>query len=358
MSSPDLALSLPVPVPGRPVGLVLAAMSLALMTCFWLMVGGLGLFSGMFLHTPQIEQYPAIAAIQIASSLAILTICAFCVFTVVGLFRVKNWARISILILGGLLAFISLVSAIGYAVMAMSSLMDQPDTSGTSPIALKFIFLSMSSVSLVVMLIGVWWLVYFNLRRIRALFATRATQVLPDPTVAMPMPVMTPVPIPAKRGRSVIETLMIGLAVLYVLGVAGFIFNAVLQVPIFFLGFIFRGTAAMVLMLAFSVLNLWVGIGLLRRMKAAWVGAFVINGLGLLSILGLVLPSVRARMAAYQQEVMRSMFHGALPAVPLNQLLQGPVYVISALSGILTVGAVIWLLVLAKPLFEPGNPPD
>jgi len=331
---------------------VLAAIVLALMTCFWLIAGVSVLLSALLIHPPQTAQYPAIEAVQIVMGFVILLICGFCTYTVVGLFRIQRWARISILTIGGVLAFFSLTSAIMDAVLALSSLMEQGSARDVSPALMKAVFLGMSGVSLVFALVGVWWLVYFNLRRIRALFAERESRIQAEAVPAGWDPAANVPPVSVRPGRSVVETFVICLGVLYLAGAAVLILDAFLHVPLFLLGFILRGATSAVVLLACCVFNVWVGIGLLRRVRAAWVGAFVVNGLGLISLAGLLLPRVRAQMNAYQMEVMRSMLHGALPTVPPNTFMEGPILAISAIGGIAACCAVIWLLILARPLFE------
>jgi len=353
MNAPVSTPLVPAPGPRRPAGVVVAAVVLGLMTCWGLLSGALVIFGAIFVHSPQLDQYPVIEAVQIVMGVVVLLISGFCAYTVVGLFRMRNWARITILILGGLIAFFSLLSAGVYAAMALSSLAAHANAPGVSPFMMKAILLGVSGFSAVVGLIGVWWLVYFNLKRVRMLFAVGSPGHQQE--IASQVPVAPAQIEPSGGNRSVMEAMLIGLAALYLLGSVALVIEAFLQVPIFFLGYVFRGTSAALILLAFGVINIWLGIGLLRRQKAAWVGALAVNGIGLVSLLGFLSPHMRAQMASYELEVTHRML-GAMspPLQQQNQIeaMQGWAFLPGAIVGTVILGAIIWFLLLARPLFE------
>jgi hypothetical protein len=206
---------------------------------------------------------------------------------------------------------------------------------------------------------GVWGLAYFNLRRIRVLFVANDARGPQTPVLLAPIIVAKTPTVSSAPKRSAVEILLICLAVLYLYGSMMMVVCAILRFPLFLPGFVFRGTAASVSELVFATIILIVGIGLLRRMKFAWFAAVILNAFGLVYNLAMFFPHNRALMAGYQQEITRSMYSGTLdPATnqmmnqTMNQML-GPIYVFSAVIGILMVGAVLWLLFLARPLFEP-----
>jgi len=291
MSSPALNPVMPAPGPRRPIGLILAAVALGLMTCQGFLSAGIAIFSALVIRPPETAQYPAITAVEIGIGVIMLLISGLCAFVVVGIFRLKGWARI--LILGGLLVLFSAPVAILFIALAFTSFINTADTPGVSPAAMRFIFLGMGGV---LMLVGIWWLVYFNLRRIRALFARNGTPVQPELLLYTSLP---PAQGPEASSRNVIEILLTCLAVLYLFGAASGIVMALTQFPLFFLGFTFRGVSGSVVALAFAIFNLGVGIGILRRVKLAWVAALAFQFVGLISTLLMFLPRNRALMADY-----------------------------------------------------------
>lgn len=332
------------------MGLVLAAIVLALMSCVGLLGGFFTLMGAVLVRTPQLAQYPVVVAVQICGGVVVLLLSGFCAWIVVGLFRVQEWARFSILFLGGLLALFSLISAVGYCVLAFTS--SVPAEAAYPPAFVKVAFLSLGGISLLFTLVGVWWLVYFNLRRTRALFAANGPHQQPESLPQSPAPVEGVWIDPNKPRRSVIELLVICLAALYCFGALWGIVEAFVRFPVFFLGFTFRGNSASVAGLLMAAIELGLGVGLLRRMKPAWAVALAFNALGLIYTLFMLTPQYRAAMADYQQEMFRHTFSGAFPYPPPNQFMMGTIYFVSAIFGCLMVGVVFWLLIRARPLFE------
>ena len=312
------------------------------------------IFVALVVHTPETAQYPAIAAVQVGMGAIMLLICCFCAFTVVGVFRMKRWGRVCIVIIGGILALFWAPVAILFVVFAFSSLIPIPNTSSVSPEAMRYVFLGLGGFSLLIALIGVWWLVYFNLRRIRALFATNGGPAQPELLSYTSLP-QTQLPQgPATSQSSTIEILLTCLAVLYLVGAACGIVMALIQFPLFFLGFIFHGVSASIVALAFTIFNLGVGIGILRRTKAAWVAALAFQIVGLVSSVLMFVPRERTLMADYQLEIVQRMFSwSAIPVPTPNPYTQEPIYIFSAILSLVVVSAVIWLLLRARPLFEP-----
>jgi len=352
VSSSAFTSELPVPAPRRPIGLVLAAVVLALMTCMGFFSGLVSIFAAVFIRTPQMAQYQMIEGIQIGMGIVWLLISGFCAWTVVELFRVKNWARITMLIFGGLLAFFSLLLVVLFCAMAFLAPIRESQTPGVSAAMMKVMLLGIGSFYLLFALVGVWWLVYFNLRRIRALFAENGARLQPRLLSQAPVPVGG-VWIDASRPkRGAIEILVICLGVLYLFGAFEGIVEVFVRFPIFLPGYILRGNSASAVALVFAVFELGLGVGLLRKVRAAWVAAIAFNVLGLIYIPFMFSPHSRALMASYQQEIMHRMFSGILPYPAMDQAMLGPAYFFGAIVGVLGVGAVIWLLLLARPLFD------
>src|SRR6185437_15245720 len=300
MSFSVSAPALPTPAPQRPTGLVLAAIMLALLTCMGLFTGLSILLASVLIPAPATAQFPAIQAVEIGMGVITLLVAVFCGFTVVGLFRVKRWARISILVLGGLLACFCLFSALLSGAMAFIPSAVVQGNSGISPSMMRIVFLGSSVFYLCVALIGVWWLVYFNLRRIRALFATR--NALRQPEFGSRLPVAGARIESNASNRGATEILIICLAVLYIFSGASGIITALFHFPLLVFGHIFRGGAATAISCFLIVVSVAIGVGLLRRLKVAWGAALVLNALGLVSEVMLVVPSNRARLVSYERE--------------------------------------------------------
>jgi hypothetical protein len=338
--------------PVRPVGVIVAAIVLGLLGCMGLFASFSILAAALFVHSAQTAQYPpGMVGVQIAMGFVTLLVSAFCVLVVIGLFQMKSWARIGILILGGFITVVYGLAGIGFIAFGLSSLVNTPNPGApnVTPAVMRAAFLGMGVMFFLLALVGVWWLVYFNLRRIRELFATGALVAAPESAESFAGAAVAP---PARQ-RSVTEILLICLAVVYMLGALNGPILVAFHWPLFFFGVVLRGTAGAVCALLMSALSLAVGIGLLRRAKPAWFGAIALQVVGVLSGLLLFVPSVRATMVAYQQEIQQRIFSW-MPASQLgNPYVQTPgIFLFSAVFGLVLALAILWFLLRARPLFE------
>lgn len=367
MSSPVVAPVVPAPAPQRPAGVVFAAIVLALMTCMGLF-GALSVFlTAAFIHTAQSEQLPLIGEIQVVIGIVMLILCGLSGWTVIGLFRMKSWARVGIVVIGGVVTFFSMIAAVSFFALSFAgSFVPPEDTSGASPAMMKVMFLAIAGFYFLVGLVGVWWLVYFNLRRVRAAFSSNGGRVLPE--LAFQGPAHAPAELVAPSGgvwidpsrprKGAIEILVMCLAGLYLLGALYGIAEVFIRFPIFLFGYTLRGNAASIVGFALAVIEVAMGVGLLRRMKPAWVTALLFNGIGTLYPLSMLIPRYRAALVDYEVELMQHMVPtmSRMAAPPPGQLdmtaMFGPMFVISGIIGMVVAVLVFWLLIKAKPLFE------
>ncbi len=294
-------------------------------------------------HTPMSLEAPGVPqsssfmlGIIAFSVLLYLALAIWAIVTVVGLFRMRNWARISIMVIGGGIALIGLFSTLVSA--AMPTMMKSvPMPPNTNPAMMRGTFIFMAIVWLAVASIGIWWLVYFALRRTREAFAHAALQrglplsgtgriaaypatssPMTDFTIARPMvyepptapaefyvpPIAALPPQPAAPARPVSITII---AVLMFLGTATTVLMMLLPIPAFFFGVVLPGWTGHVLYLVFACISAIAGVGLLKLQKPAWVLSFAFYGLGLLNILSMALPGVRHRLLDYQQNLSHTM---------------------------------------------------
>jgi hypothetical protein len=308
---------------------------------------------------------------MIFSVLFYLILAAWAIATVVGLFRMKSWARISIMIIGGGLAVIGLFSTLVTAAMPMI-MKSIPTASNTDPAILRATFLVIAVIWLLVTAVGISWLVYFALRRTREAFAQAALQqglpapgvaaVYPTPTpmtdfsVARPMipqaPPATPVqvvpPQPSTPARPVSITII---AILMLLGALTCLSIMPLQVPAFFFGVTLPGWTGRVLYLVFACLSAITGVGLLRLQKSAWVLSLALYGVGLLNVLTMALPGVRQRLMEYQQNLTHTMGMRAMTPV-LDPHIMSLLLLFGMAFDVLLLVFVIALLWRARRAFE------
>ena len=291
----------------KPVGVTAAMVVLGLMTAFGLFLVLFTLLVTLFVHMPLAPLPPGAKAFLAISCLNFFCIFAFCAWTVVDLYRMRSWARYSIVVLGilttitfGAMCFLSL-----FAWKVAASRM-----AARNPLAashLGVIFVALSLVYAGIALIGVWWAVYFNLKHVREAFANARVPVnglLVDGPVAS----IASMSSEYEPWHSVV----IGLAILMLLGGASQLALVPLRLPLFLYGIVLQGNAALIVALLVGGVTLFAGIGLLRRIPAAYWTALVLEAFGIASIPLALRPSVQAQAVSFQA-VMRQRFPLTFP---------------------------------------------
>jgi hypothetical protein len=110
--------------------------------------------------------------------------------TGIGLLRLKNWARISIIVFGGLLAVFGLFGAFGALIMALVTL---PSSPGMDPTALTVVRIFMVIFALGQLGLGILWLYFFNRATVKAQFQ-RPPVSFTDAVASPVFPAMPPPP--------------------------------------------------------------------------------------------------------------------------------------------------------------------
>ena len=157
----------------RPGGIYLAAIVLALMAAFELLSIA---FSVVTLFLARHALAPAIPAVRIGLAVVHLLMLAFvfwCFSTVVGLFRFRSWARYSMIAIGALdfLFFAALSAGLVwlYNNPMIAAISAHPNPS--IPFSAGSLILGLSVFYVLLALVGVWWMVYFSMARIRLAFS-------------------------------------------------------------------------------------------------------------------------------------------------------------------------------------------
>jgi hypothetical protein len=167
----------------RPAGVVIAAIALGFVSLAVLAFAAMTALSMAMLKngTVPVTTAPGMATPPVGMVVGML---AFVVMleltaavwggvTMVGLLKMKGWARISIMILGGMVAAFALLAALGSAVMP-AMMKDMPLPANANLAQMHLVFAAMAAISLLVAAVGIWWLVYFALGGTRKAFAAAA----------------------------------------------------------------------------------------------------------------------------------------------------------------------------------------
>jgi len=243
--------------------------------------------------------------------------------TAFGLYRLRRWARVSLLTFSGLLVFLSISTLL---VLAVQPLAPQPGLSETEVAEAQQV---MAAVYAFAFLLGLWWLWLFTRASIKEQFSAGAEA-------------------PEGRRRP-LSILLIGWLLL--LGGVMMPIFVFLDWPATVLGCVVTGWVATAFYLFFAVAHIYMGVGLLRldplsRTVTIWFQAFALASV----LLFVFLPGREARLK-------RTM--GGMPPELRSKAeysVENYPWTFSAVVGLGGPAAVIWFLIRERRAFE--NPPE
>ena len=261
---------------------------------------------------------------------------AWGIITAIGLFRMYRWARYSVLVIGGCLAVFCLPAmffslALLFIPLPMPATVD-PSQMNTVHSFTKIIFGVVAAIYGIVGGVGVFWLVYFNLKKVRAAFADTPGEYVPGPRPLL---------------ISMIAVLdMIGVVTMAVLMFVPFGAN--------FLIWIFQGWQKIVFALVYGALFAATAYGLWHMKEWGRQLAIALQVVGLMQyITFLVHPYVFANYNAQIQNMMK-----------LPQQMQDPLFYnqkiinFSMTFGMLFLIAILIILHYYRGKFRaPAEPP-
>jgi hypothetical protein len=167
---------------GVPAGVAVAAVVLGLMTFCGLLIVAFSSFALFVAHSAIIPRIPSVRIVAGGLDALILALVILGACTVVGLFRLKLWARYSITLLGLLDLLVFALMTAGVLVGRVKSGMATMPIPNNPGITLGDILLWLASFFAVLALVGLWWMIYFNTGRVRKLFATSRAVLAPEET--------------------------------------------------------------------------------------------------------------------------------------------------------------------------------
>ena len=226
------------------------------------LVFGLAALASLFVTPPAGGPANSVAAV-ISGAALFLAVSAMGIWTSVGLFRLRSWARTSILIFAGFLAATCLFG------LVVTMAVRLPATVPASPFRL-FMAVALG----IPLLIAAWWLVQFNSPSTAAAFAR------PVPGTA------------AQRPMSVTV-----IAVLMIMSGVACLFPLLGRAPLFLLGQVVTGWAATTIYILLIALSIYIGRGLLDLRERARVAAIAWFALWFLhAFLVTLVPTLRERL--------------------------------------------------------------
>lgn len=239
-------------------GVIASAIVLILVSLLPLMMAmGMSIAGVAMHHLPatQEAQIPSsIAGVMVVEGVFFLLVGLWGWITAYGLFRMRRWARISMLVIGGGLALCSLLAAAVTLALCFAPPPGELRYDASTHGMMQGVLIAIALFELVLMAIGIWWLVYFLRRKVVLAFAAGAASLQPS---RRPLPVAL-------------------LAAFNALGVFFCIPAAFLPMPAYFLGALLWGWKKALLYLIFAVATVAAAYGLWtlrewgRRLAIAW----------------------------------------------------------------------------------------
>ena len=218
---------------------------------------------------------------------AMCALSIFGIFTGVGLIRLRNWARISILVWGGLCVFFGGIGIPFAFLLPKIAPPNAPELPPDSEHLVQFMLLLLYGLPL---LVGIWWLILFNRKSVKAEFAGADTQA----GASLPQRPRCPLPVTV-------------LAWFYLTSILNFVFLPWMppRVPVFIFGLALSPRVGLPVLLL-SALGLFVaGVGLLRLKP--WSYSLII-GLQMFwlasTAVSLLNPSYKTAMTSYTKDML------------------------------------------------------
>jgi len=297
------------------------------------------------------------------------------IVTAVGLLQLKNWARISTIVISILLVVFGVFGML----TSMIFFLKPPPTPGVDPKVFSVIGAITAILSLAQIGVGIWWMVFFNRASVKAQFQPQlfpfpqpghsglpydinmpysATPPPPglttSPGAAAPAdvaPLPTP-PIAAPQRPT--RPLSISIIAWFMLASCIFIpFGLFLHSPVVLLATVLSGWQASVFMLISAALNIYVGIALLKMKPAGrliGIGYFLF---GLLNVVVFYLAPGRNARLAKLLDLEQSMFPWMRSAQPNPfQADMTPFFLVGAIGGVAFCLVLVYFLAAAKPAFD------
>lgn len=292
----------------KPPGVTASAIVAILGSTVILVFGSL-MIVALFIETPR-GRAPVSVPLGVAVAAMYIILASVGIWTSIGLFRLRPWARTSMLV------FAAFLGVIGGAGLAMTIVGPMPAGSGQG------FRQGLAALFGVPLAISVWWLIQFNTRSTKAAFASSAA----DTSSARPPSI------------TIIAWMMIAGGVSCVLAIFA-------RAPLFLLGATVTGSTAGVLYAVFGAVSLFIAKGLLdlreetRILAIGWWGVSVVH-VGLITLV----PPLRQRLL----EMERSLTPAQADPIPFDfPNMINLSFAVSALMG----AAAIWFLVRNSEVF-------
>lgn len=317
----------------RSASITAAAVVAILASLFLLLACSAAFLALLLVRLPGIT--PALPPVARTLALAMqgLMVCLslFGLATGIGLLYLRKWARISILIWGGCSVFFGIIGIPITYLAEFSPASNAPALPADSIPAFRAILLLIYGLPL---LIGIWWLILFNRKSVRAQFA--GAPLFPD--AVLPRKPACPIPI-------------VVLAWFYIGSVLNLLFLPLLSfhVPLFLFGRVLPARIGLTVLILTSLAFALAGFGLLKLKPWSYSLTLGLQVFWLVSgIISIMNKNYSAVMDTYMKE-FRASLH--LPETQFSTPSFAANYTWFIALGVLFAGAILAILVYYRPRF-------
>ncbi|MBI3662369.1 MAG: hypothetical protein HY234_04880 [Acidobacteria bacterium] len=305
----------------RPAGVTVSAAFLILVSLVTALVGAVIPFVPPYVP-PSSSPPPYYKAVMIFAAVVLIGSALWGLVTAVGLFHMRRWARMCILVIGALLVFFCC------SLMALTLSISSTDPSLQSVEGVEIVLGIMAAIYLIPIALSIWWLLYFNRAAVKAAFL-KGYPLLEGP--------QRPLSVAVIAWHLLVFALLTPMSTWF-------------HWPAFILGMLFAGWSAVLIFWAFGIAQILIGVGLLRLKPwsltaAVWFfGFWMIN-----SIAPAIVAGSDEKILAQLKSMFPDAFHdGHSMALPNPWL--------GAVIGVLLAGLPIWYLLTRKRAFlEAGE---
>jgi hypothetical protein len=175
----------------RPAGVTASAVILAILSLLQIVFGLLMALAGTLSHekgSPAAVLPGWIGVIMYELSALFLIFAVWGIATAIGLHRLRNWARFSTIIIGGLMAVFGLLMMLGGLVALVAPQLSAASAAAphlqSAQLLVRVILGVTELIYAAIAGVGVWWLIYFNRRHVREVFAPPVELPVHPPTAA------------------------------------------------------------------------------------------------------------------------------------------------------------------------------
>jgi hypothetical protein len=325
----------------------------SLVTAIGILIGMMGLllasrFPNPNLNPNPMDSMPGLRVMTAAIMAVFFAVTIWGAFSGVGIIRLRNWARISVLVWSGIAAPMCAMAILFVAFMPMPP-SPNPTMLRTMIHVVTVLFYGGP------LAIAVWWLILFTRPKVVAQFKPVVAAVgagSGDPFGAIPVAVAAdgasvpavyavPAPLP---GPSVPLPIIV-LACFFLLSSLSVFFIFFMHMPAMFFGHAYTGLTGSVIYVAWCLLYAISGVGMLRRVSWAYSLAIGLQIVGIVSGIMTVLSPNFDRMMQHAMSSMR-VTPSEMYEVPSMTHLRGFSFI-----GLLFPVAILGLLVYYRPRF-------